>query len=102
MKKTVMVFLFVIVLSALVVTCAAATSNTYVHPEALASTEWLAEHLDDPTVRVIAMANMLTFDKLIYNDTGNQVKGVFMVPEPKKNNSEPPFLKPNLSSNYML
>lgn len=58
MKKTVMVFLFVIVAATLAATCVAATSNTYVHPEALASTEWLAEHLDDPTVRVIAMANM--------------------------------------------
>jgi thiosulfate/3-mercaptopyruvate sulfurtransferase len=25
----------------------------YAHPEALASTDWVAEHLDDPTVRVI-------------------------------------------------
>jgi len=28
-------------------------TETYVHPEALASTEWLAEHLDDPSVRVV-------------------------------------------------
>jgi thiosulfate/3-mercaptopyruvate sulfurtransferase len=37
---------------------AMAAASDYAHPEALASTEWLAEHLDDPTVRVIAMANM--------------------------------------------
>jgi len=35
----------------------AADSDAYVHPEALASTEWLADHLDDSTVRVIAMSD---------------------------------------------
>jgi thiosulfate/3-mercaptopyruvate sulfurtransferase len=28
-------------------------SNTYAHPEALVSTDWVAEHLDDPNVRII-------------------------------------------------
>jgi thiosulfate/3-mercaptopyruvate sulfurtransferase len=28
-------------------------AKQYAHPEALASTEWLAQHLDDPTVRVL-------------------------------------------------
>ncbi len=57
MKKTVMVSLFVIALATLVVMYVAAASTSYVHPEALATTEWLAAHLDDPAVRVIAMAD---------------------------------------------
>lgn len=28
-------------------------SNTYARPEALVSTEWVAEHLNDPTVRIV-------------------------------------------------
>lgn len=31
------------------------TAAEYKHPEALASTEWLAAHLDDPSVRVVDM-----------------------------------------------
>lgn len=57
MKKTVAVSLLVIVLSILVGTCVTATSTPYVYPEALASTEWLEAHLDDPSVRVIAAAD---------------------------------------------
>ena len=29
------------------------TSKGYAHPEALVSTAWLAEHLDDPQIRII-------------------------------------------------
>ena len=28
-------------------------TNTYAHPEALVTTEWVAEHLDDPSVRIV-------------------------------------------------
>ena len=28
-------------------------AKSYAHPEALASTDWLAQHLDDPTVRIL-------------------------------------------------
>jgi len=58
MKKTVVVSLIVIMLAAITVTCVPATSTTYVHPEALATTEWLAAHLDDPAVRVIVTADI--------------------------------------------
>ncbi|HET6409371.1 MAG TPA: rhodanese-like domain-containing protein, partial [Chthoniobacteraceae bacterium] len=27
--------------------------STYVHPEVLVSTEWLAEHLNDPSLRIV-------------------------------------------------
>ena len=57
MKKTVVVPLLVIVLTSLVVTCVATASTPYVHPEALATTEWLEAHLDDPAVRIIATAD---------------------------------------------
>ena len=57
MKKTSMVPLLALMLATLVVTCVAATSTPYVRPEALATTEWLAAHLDDPAVRVIAVAD---------------------------------------------
>jgi len=57
MRKTVVVSLLAIVLSTLAGTCVTATSTPYVHPEALASTEWLEAHLDDPSVRVIAAAD---------------------------------------------
>ena len=30
-----------------------ATSRGYAHPEVLVSTEWVAEHLDDPNVRIV-------------------------------------------------
>src|SRR5687767_13490700 len=38
----------------------------YVHPEVLVSTNWLAEHLDDPTIRIIESDE----DVLLY-DTGH-------------------------------
>src|SRR5207237_10010460 len=38
----------------------------YVHPEVLVSTEWLAEHLDDPNIRIIESDE----DVLLY-DTGH-------------------------------
>jgi thiosulfate/3-mercaptopyruvate sulfurtransferase len=33
--------------------CASGSAPAYAHPEALASTEWLSEHLDDPDVRIL-------------------------------------------------
>src|SRR3954447_11315889 len=41
-------------------------SKGYVHPEVLVSTEWLAEHLDDPNIRIIESDE----DVLLY-DTGH-------------------------------
>src|ERR1700732_1131524 len=41
-------------------------SNTYAHPESLVSADWLAEHLRDPSVRVIESNE----DLLLY-DTGH-------------------------------
>ena len=41
-------------------------SNTYAHPESLVSADWLAEHLRDPSVRVIESNE----DVLLY-DTGH-------------------------------
>ena len=38
----------------------------YVHPEVLVSTEWLAEHLDDPNIRIVESDE----DVLLY-DTGH-------------------------------
>src|SRR3954466_15641875 len=35
----------------------------YAHPEALVSTEWLAAHLDDPSIRIIESDE----DVLLYN-----------------------------------
>jgi len=54
---TVLVSLLAIILATVAVTCVADTAAPYVHPEALATTEWLADHLDDPAVRVIATAD---------------------------------------------
>ena len=42
------------------------TGKGYVHPEVLVSTEWLAEHLDDPNIRIIESDE----DVLLY-DTGH-------------------------------
>jgi thiosulfate/3-mercaptopyruvate sulfurtransferase len=36
-----------------------AAAPEYAHPEALASTEWLAEHLTDPSVRILDTRNFL-------------------------------------------
>ena len=41
-------------------------SKGYVHPEVLVSTEWLADHLDDPSIRIIESDE----DVLLY-DTGH-------------------------------
>src|ERR1700676_5732359 len=41
-------------------------STEYAHPEALVSTEWVAEHLNDPKVRIIESNE----DVLLY-DTGH-------------------------------
>jgi thiosulfate/3-mercaptopyruvate sulfurtransferase len=41
-------------------------TSQYAHPEALVSTEWLAEHLKDPNVRIIESNE----DVLLY-DTGH-------------------------------
>ena len=45
----------------------------YAHPDALVSTEWLAAHLDDPTIRIIESDE----DVLLY-DTGH-IPGAFKV-----------------------
>jgi len=60
MKGKALASLAAVVLAALTVGCMVAPASEYVHPEALASTEWLAEHLDDPAVRVIAMSDFRT------------------------------------------
>ncbi len=31
----------------------AATQTSYAHPEVLVDTEWVAEHLNDPNVRIV-------------------------------------------------
>ena len=45
----------------------------YVHPDALVSTEWLAEHLDDPAIRIVESDE----DVLLY-DTGH-IPGAFKI-----------------------
>jgi len=57
MKRQAMGTVLMAVLTAMAVTMVAADSGSYVNPEALASTEWLASNLGDPTVRVIATAD---------------------------------------------
>jgi len=57
MRRTVAVSLLAMMLGTLATACVAAASTSYVHSEALASTEWLNEQLDDPAVRVIATAD---------------------------------------------
>lgn len=42
------------------------STNSYAHPEALVSTDWLAEHLNDPGVRIVESNE----DTLLY-DTGH-------------------------------
>ncbi|MFC1465920.1 MAG: sulfurtransferase [Candidatus Brachytrichaceae bacterium NZ_4S206] len=42
------------------------STSAYAHPEALVSTDWLAEHLDDPNVRIVESNE----DPLLY-DTGH-------------------------------
>ncbi|GIV84638.1 MAG: sulfurtransferase [Candidatus Roseilinea sp.] len=42
------------------------STSTYAHPEALVSTDWLAEHLNDPNVRIVESNE----DPLLY-DTGH-------------------------------
>jgi len=44
-------------LATLAISFVGGASGSYVNPEALATTEWLHAHLDDPTVRIIAMAD---------------------------------------------
>ena len=44
----------------------AIAAKGYAHPDALVSTAWLAEHLDDPTIRIIESDE----DVLLY-DTGH-------------------------------
>ena len=47
------------------------STQNYAHPEALVSTEWVAEHLDDPAVRIIESNE----DVLLY-DMGHIVGAV--------------------------
>ena len=51
----------------------AIAAKGYVHPEALVSTAWLAEHLDDPNIRVLESDE----DVLLY-DTGH-IPGAFKI-----------------------
>lgn len=46
---------------------AATTTTTYAHPEALVTTEWVAQHLDDPTVRIVEADE----DPLLYEAVGH-------------------------------
>src|SRR6478609_10703677 len=46
---------------------AAATTTTYAHPEVLVTTEWVAQHLDDPTVRIVEADE----DPLLYEAVGH-------------------------------
>jgi thiosulfate/3-mercaptopyruvate sulfurtransferase len=57
MKRQAMGTVLMVMLMAMAVTVVAADSDSYANPEALASTEWLASNLGDPTVRVIATAD---------------------------------------------
>ncbi len=52
--------------SATTATDASITAKGYAHPDALVSTEWLAGHLDDPSVRIVESDE----DVLLY-DTGH-------------------------------
>jgi thiosulfate/3-mercaptopyruvate sulfurtransferase len=45
----------------------ATTTTTYAHPEALVTTEWVAQHLDDPTVRIVEADE----DPLLYEAVGH-------------------------------
>jgi len=57
MKKRMVVTLLAMMMTTLVVTYSTAASTSFVNPEALATTEWLDAHIDDPSVRVIATAD---------------------------------------------
>lgn len=57
MRRTVAVLLVTMMLLTLAATGVAAETASYTHPEALATTEWLQEHLNDSTVRIIATAD---------------------------------------------
>ena len=46
---------------------AATTTTTYAHPEVLVTTEWVAQHLDDPTVRIVEADE----DPLLYEAVGH-------------------------------
>lgn len=45
----------------------ATTTATYAHPEVLVTTEWVAQHLDDPTVRIVEADE----DPLLYEAVGH-------------------------------
>ena len=57
MKWRIVGALLMVVCTAMAFVAVAADSGSYVHPEALASTEWLASNLGDPAVRIIATAD---------------------------------------------
>jgi len=57
MKRRIVDALLMVVCTAMAFVAVAADSGSYVHPEALASTEWLASNLGDPAVRIIATAD---------------------------------------------
>jgi thiosulfate/3-mercaptopyruvate sulfurtransferase len=60
-------------MSSTIQTDSAINTKGYAHPDALVSTEWLAAHLDDPTIRIIESDE----DVLLY-ETGH-IPGAFKV-----------------------
>ena len=48
------------------------TTATYAHPEVLVTTEWVAQHLDDPTVRIVEADE----DPLLYEAVGHIANAV--------------------------
>jgi thiosulfate/3-mercaptopyruvate sulfurtransferase len=50
-----------------IATGAATATATYAHPDVLVTTEWVAQHLDDPTVRIVEADE----DPLLYEAVGH-------------------------------
>ena len=50
-----------------IATGAATATATYAHPDVLVTTEWVAEHLDDPNVRIVEADE----DPLLYEAVGH-------------------------------
>jgi thiosulfate/3-mercaptopyruvate sulfurtransferase len=49
------------------VACAATASSSYAHPDVLVTTEWVAQHLNDPSVRIVEADE----DPLLYEAIGH-------------------------------
>jgi len=50
-----------------IATGASTATATYAHPDVLVTTEWVAQHLDDPTVRIVEADE----DPLLYEAVGH-------------------------------